>query len=215
MLVQKLGIELERRLAQCLVYLVQAEAGLQDGELRQKFILLRIGANIGARQTSLHGIHQLVAVTHSRRLVASQRINRKAAKLNLIQRKQNAGNNQWLVLVLQRSIRAQILVQFRRILQYLLRGLLDVSCLFQHIAGVILVDVLLGERNERFNIRQLLIAFAVINPKGRDDMMLRIARNANGENLLKRRILRNMLCIEIRTVHGVIGHSLHARVDNA
>lgn len=46
-------------------------------------------------------------------------------------------------------------------------------------------------------------------------MMLRIARNANGENLLKRRILRNMLCIEIRTVHGVIGHGLHARVDNA
>ena len=106
-------------------------------------------------------------------------------------------------------------MQFRRILQYLLRGLLDVSCLFQHIAGVILVDVLLGERNKRFNIRQLLIALAVINPKGRDDVMLCIARNANGKNLLKRRILRNMLCIEIRTVHGVIGHGLYARVDNA
>lgn len=46
-------------------------------------------------------------------------------------------------------------------------------------------------------------------------MVFRIAGDADGEHLLERRVLRNMLRIEIRAVHGIIGHGLHARVDDA
>lgn len=46
-------------------------------------------------------------------------------------------------------------------------------------------------------------------------MVFRIAGDADGEHLLECRVLRNMLRVEVRAVHGVIGHSLHARVDNA
>ena len=214
-LVQELRVELQRRLAKRLAHFVQPETGLQDGKLRQQLVLLRIRTHVGARQASTNRIHQLVAVTVARQLVARQRVNRKAAKLNLIQRKQNTGNNQRLVLVLQRAVRAQILMQFRCILQNLLRGLLDVGRLLQNIPGVILTDVLLGERDERLDVGQLLVTLAVIHPQGRDDVVFRIARNADREYLLERRVLRNMLRIEIRAVHCVIGHGFHARVDDA
>ena len=84
-------------------------------------------------------------------------------------------------------------MQLRRILQNLLRGLLDVSRLLQNIPGVILTDVLLGERDERLDVGQLLVTLAVIYPQGCDDVMLRIARDSDGEHLLERRVLHYIL----------------------
>lgn len=214
-LVQELRVEFQRRLAQRLVYLVQAEAGLQDGELRQQLVLLRIRPHVGARQAGADCVHQLVAVAVSRQLVAGQRANRKTAELNLVQRQKDARHHQRLVLVLQRAVCTQVLMQLRRILQNLLRGLLDVGRLLQDVARVILVDVLLGKRDERLDVRQLLVTLAVIHPQRRDDVVLRVAGDTDGEHLLERGVLRYMLRVEIRAVHGVIGHGLHARVDDA
>lgn len=46
-------------------------------------------------------------------------------------------------------------------------------------------------------------------------MMLRIAGNTDGEHLLERAVLRDVLRIEVRTVHGIVGHGLHTGVDDS
>ena len=214
-LIQELGIELQRGLAQRIVHLVQTETRLQNRELGQQLVLLRIRPDIRTGQTCPDGIHQLIAVTVSGQLVASQGVDVEPAELDFIQCEQDTGHDERLVLVFQRAVCTQILVQLRRILQNLLGRLLDIRRLLENVTRVILRDVLLREPCERLDILQLLVSLAVIHPQRRDDMMLRIAGNTDGEHLLERAVLRDVLRIEVRTVHGIVGHGLHTGVDDS
>ena len=153
MLIEELRIELQRRLTQRVVYLVQSEAGLQDGELRKELVLLRVWPNVRAGQACLDGVHQLVAVTIIRNLVSCQGIEAESPVVKLIQRQQNTSDNQWLVLVFQRSVSTQIFVKLSSVLENLFRRLFNIGSLFQNIPRVVLVDVALREPDERFNVR--------------------------------------------------------------
>ncbi len=200
-LLQEFSIKFQRSFAKFGINLVQTSTCTDDGKFAHQLVTLCIRADIRCFQTAFYGIVNQLSV---RGCFVSEQIIR--FEELIIQCKKNAGDHQRLILILQRAVGAKIFVQFRRIFQNFLCSLFNIGLFCQNITSIVFVDIGSGEGCKRLNIRELLISFPVVYIQWSDFMMLFIARNTDCKNLMEATILRNVLCVEVRSVYSIVSN---------